>query len=182
MQRVFNFVQLYEKQFAEAQMASYGEEQKKVLAEKRKTIRKAKKRMEEIDRLIQKIYADNTNGKLSDERYATMSMAYEDEQRRLKEETAIAEESLNTVSDRVDNLQKFIEKVKRITQPTELTAELVHEFIEKIIVHAPKYLDGQRYQIIDIYYNGIGVIRGISPEEIEEAFQKRLEQIKSKTA
>ncbi|MGN1094883.1 MAG: DUF4368 domain-containing protein [Eubacteriales bacterium] len=38
----------------------------------------------------------------------------------------------------VDNLQKFIEKVKRITQPMELAAELVHEFIEKIIVHAPK--------------------------------------------
>lgn len=182
MQRVFNIVQLYEKQFAEAQMANYGEEQKKVIAEKRKAITKAKKRMEEIDRLIQKIYEDNANGKLSDERYATMSMAYEDEQRRLKDETAIAEESLNTVSDRVDNLQKFIEKVKRITQPTELTAELLHEFIEKIIVHAPKYLDGQRCQIIDIYYNGIGVIRGLSPEEMEEAFQKRLEQIKSKTA
>ncbi len=65
---------------------------------------------------------------------------------------------------------------------TELTAEIVHEFIDKIIVHAPRYLDGQRYQIIDIYYNGIGVIRGLSPEEMEEAFQKRLEHIKSKTA
>ncbi len=107
---------------------------------------------------------------------------YGEEQKRLKEETAIAEEALNTVSDRVDTLQKFIDKVKKITQPTELTAKLVHEFIDKIIVHAPRYLDGQRYQIIDIYYNGIGVIRGLSPEETEEAFQKRLEQIKSKTA
>ncbi len=80
------------------------------------------------------------------------------------------------------NVKKFIDKVKKITQPTELTAELVHEFVGKIIVHAPRYLDGQRYQIIDIYYNGIGVIRGLSPEEMEEAFQKRLEQIKSKTA
>ena len=182
MQRVFNFVQLYEKQFAEAQMANYGEEQKKSLAEKRKAITKAKKRIAEIDGLIQKIYEDNVNGKLSDDRYATMSMAYEEEQRQLKEETAIAEEALNTVSDRVDTLQKFIDKIKKITQPTELTAELVHEFIDKIIVHAPRYLDGQRYQIIDIYYNGIGVIRGLSPEEMEEAFQKRLEQIKSKTA
>ncbi len=79
-------------------------------------------------------------------------------------------------------MQKFIDKVKKVTQLTELSPKLVHEFIEKLIVHALKYLDGQRYQIIDIHYNGIGVIRGLLLEEREEAFQKRLEQTKSKTA
>ncbi len=181
MQRVFAFVQLYEKRFAEAQMEKYGEEQKKVLVEKRKAITKAKKRIAEIDGLIQKIYEDNANGKLSDERYSTMSMNYENEQRHLKEETEEAERSLNEMDDREANLQSFIGKVQKITQLTELSAELVHEFIEKIIVHAPRYLDGERYQIVDIYYNGIGVIQGFTPEDMEEAFQERLKQMQNKS-
>lgn len=53
-----------------------------------------------------------------------------------------------------------------MTQPTLLTAEPVHEFIEKIIVFAPKYIDGQRVQLLDIYRNDVGIIRGQSPKEI----------------
>lgn len=59
-------------------------------------------------------------------------------------------------------------------QPTKLTPELVHEFIEKIVIHEPRHLDGKRYQLMDIYYNGVGVIRGLTPEEMEEAFQEHL--------
>ena len=40
---------------------------------------KAKKRVKDIDDLIQKIYEDNAMGKISDERFATMSMSLEDE-------------------------------------------------------------------------------------------------------
>ena len=45
---------------------------------------KAKRRIAEIDGLIQKLYEDNARGKLSDDRYATLSMAYEEEQQKLK--------------------------------------------------------------------------------------------------
>ncbi|MBQ0037080.1 MAG: DUF4368 domain-containing protein [Clostridiales bacterium] len=41
-------------------------------------------------------------------------------------------------------MQKFIEKVKRLTEFTELTPEIVHEYVEKIEVHAPRYIDGKR--------------------------------------
>ena len=54
--------------------------------------------------------------------------------------------------------------------------ELIHEFIDKIVVYAPKYLDGKRYQVVDVYYSGVGILRELSPEEMEEAFQKRLAQ------
>ncbi|MEI3219020.1 MAG: DUF4368 domain-containing protein [Lachnoclostridium sp.] len=27
------------------------------------------------------------------------------------------------------------------------------------MVHAPRYLDGKRVQLIDIYYNGVGILR-----------------------
>ena len=37
-------------------------------------------------------------------------------------------------------------------------------FIEKIVVSSPHYLDGKRYQIIDIHYKGVGIINIQTPE------------------
>ncbi|MBO5020315.1 MAG: DUF4368 domain-containing protein [Clostridia bacterium] len=54
--------------------------------------------------------------------------------------------------------------------------------IDKIIVYAPRYLDGKRVQLMDIYYNGVGILRELTPEEIEEAFQKHIAERKEKTA
>ena len=174
MRRVFRYVQAYEKEFAKQQMKCYGEEKQKELSEKRRELTKAEKRIKDIDLLIQKIYEDNATGKLSDERFATMSMAYEEEQKNLKEAIPDMQAYLETETDKSEGLQRFIDKVKQITQPTKLTPELVHEFIEKIVIHERRYLDGKRYQLMDIYYNGVGVIRGLTPEEMEEAFQEHL--------
>ena len=63
-----------------------------------------------------------------------------------------------------------------ITRLDALTPELVHEFIEKIVVFAPKTKDGKRYQEVEIHYNGVGVIRQLSPEEMEEAFQEHIKK------
>ena len=82
MQRILLNVQAFEKEFARKQMDCYTEDKKKQLAAKRRELSKAKKRIAEIDALIQKIYEDNASGKLSDERYATLSLSYEEEQKR----------------------------------------------------------------------------------------------------
>ena len=89
---------------------------------------------------------------------------------------------LETETDRIENLQKFIDKVKKITELKKLTPELIHEFIDRIIVYAPRYLDGKRVQLMDIYYNGVGILRELTPEEMEEAFQKHMAERKVKTA
>ena len=185
MRRILLNVQAFEKEFARKQMECYSEDKKKKLAQKRRELNKAKKRIAEIDSLIQKIYEDNANGKLSDERYATLSMSYEEEQQRLKADIPEMESHLETETDKTENLQKFIDKVKKITELKELTPELIHEFIDRIIVYAPRYLDGKRVQLMDIYYNGVGILRELSPEEMEEAFQEHLEErerSKTKTA
>lgn len=182
MRRILLNVQAFEKEFARKQMECYSEDKKRELAEKRRELNKAKKRIAEIDGLIQKLYEDNAIGKISDERYATLSMSYEEEQRNLKSALPDMENYLNTETDKTESLQRFIEKVKQITEIKELTAELVHEFIDKIVVHAPRYLDGKRVQLIDIYYNGVGILRELTPEEMEEAFQNHILERKEKTA
>ena len=182
MRRILLNVQAFEKEFARKQMECYSEDKKRELAEKRRELTKAKKRIAEIDNLIQKLYEDNAIGKISDERYATLSMSYEEEQRDLKTALPDMETYLETETDKTESLQRFIDKVKRLTEIKELTAELVHEFIDKIVVHAPRYLDDKRVQLIDIYYNGVGILRELTPEEMEEAFQNHMAERKAKTA
>ena len=185
MRRVFLNIQAFEKEFVRKQLESYDADKKKELTAKRRELEKAKKRIAEIDKLIQRIYEDNVIGKLSDERFATLSNTYETEQKELKEKLPEMESYLEVETDKTVNLQKFVQKVKAITEPTELTGELVHEFIDKIVVSAARYLDGKRYQIIDIYYNGVGIIKPLNPEDMEAGFQRHMaekQQKQKKTA
>lgn len=123
---------------------------------------------------IQKLYEDNATGKVNDDRFATMSMSLETEQEELKNKVPILESELENAQIATEGLQRFIEKAKKVTELTELTPELVHEFIQKIVVGKPEYKDGKRYQSVEIYYNGVGIIREPSPEEMEEHFQEHL--------
>lgn len=183
MQRILLNVQAFEKEFARKQMDCYTEDKKKQLAAKHRELSRAKKRIAEIDTLIQKIYEDNASGKLSDERYATLSLSYEEEQKTLKAAVPELQSFLETETDKTESLQCFIQKVKQITELKVLTPELIHEFVDKIVVYAPRYLDGKRMQLLDIYYSGVGILHELTPEEMEEAFQHHLaERNKEKTA
>ena len=176
LQQVFTAVQIFERQFVQKQLESYSEDKKTVIAANRRELSKTTKRIAEIDRLFQKIYEDNAAGKLSDERYETLAAAYEDEQQKLKATVPEIEAFISAESERTANIEQLVAKVKRITRPTELTPELVHEFIEKIVVSEARYVDGKRVQVVDIYYSGVGVIKGFSPEEQEEAFELGMER------
>ena len=183
MQRILLNVQAFEKEFARKQMDCYTEDKKKQLAAKHRELSRAKKRIAEIDTLIQKIYEDNASGKLSDERYATLSLSDEEEQKTLKAAVPELQSFLETETDKTESLQRFIQKVKQITELKVLTPELIHEFVDKIVVYAPRYLDGKRVQLLDIYYSGVGILHELTPEEMEEAFQHHLaERNKEKTA
>lgn len=83
------------------------------------------------NRWIQKIYEDNASGKLSDERYATLSLSYEEEQKTLKAAVPEMQAYLETETDKTESLQRFIQKVKQITELKALTPELIHEFVDK---------------------------------------------------
>ena len=90
---------------------------------------------------------------------------------------------LEAETDKTESLQRFVHKVKQITELKALTTELIHEFVDKIVVYAPRYLDGKRVQLLDIYYSGVGILHELNPEEMEEAFQHHLAgRNKEKTA
>lgn len=50
------------------------------------------------------------------------------------------------------NSLPLLEIVRKYTEITELTPEMMHELIERMAVHAPDKSSGLRIQQIDIYY------------------------------
>lgn len=179
MQRIFRSIQLFEDSFIAKQRKQFGIEQKRELNAKKRAYDKAMSRVKEIDGLIQRLYEDNATGKISDERYATLSSSLETEQKELQVKLPGMEVELNRQVDQEEGLQRFVAKAKQVTDLNVLTSELVHEFIEKIVVHAPKYLDGNRFQLVDIYFFGVGLVKELSPEEMETEFQRIIKQEKS---
>ena len=180
MKRVLSYVQVFEKQFVRAQLERSSEEQKKELAKKRRELSKAEKRIAELDVLFQRVYEDHVKSVLSDERFATLSASYEDEQKRLKADPENLRIHIEQQDNAAANIAAFVERTKRYTEIKELTPAIVNEFISEIVVSQKQTVNGKTVYPIDIYYNGVGIIQTPTAEEYEEMFQERLKELQSK--
>ncbi|WP_242997805.1 DUF4368 domain-containing protein [Roseburia sp. AF20-18LB] len=56
------------------------------------------------------------------------------------------------------NAQYFLSLVKKYAEFTELNAEIIREFDDKIIVFKAEKMNGRRQQEIQIIYNCIGAV------------------------
>ena len=185
LQRLLWYIQVYEKRFAQEQMERFGLQEKKELSAKSRELDKAKGRVAEIDQLIQKSYEDMNKGLLSEERFATLSISLENEQKRLKAAIPELEVTLEATTDKAADLQHFIKRARQVTRLTELTPEIVHEFIDKIVVSQPVKVDGKRHQTVDIYYKTVGLWSVPAPEVLEReylAYYRAAQKRKKKTA
>jgi len=134
-------------------------DQRKILAKKRLEVEQAEKRIAELNILFTKVYEDNALGKISDEQFKLLSNNYTNEQTELRQKSAKLTAELEVEQEQTEGVEKFIAKVRNLTELKELTSELVNEFIEKIVIHqAEVSAEKQRTQQIDIYYNGVGII------------------------
>ena len=50
---------------------------------------------------------------------------------------------------------------------------MINEFIDKILVHAPYYIDGERMQEVEIYLNFIGKFEIPQPQLSEEEIKRQ---------
>ena len=61
-----------------------------------------------------------------------------------------------------------------------LSAEILNELIEKIVIHQQEKIDGKKTQEIDIYYRGVGIISfPVSTTDIEVTINKILNRKKA---
>jgi len=84
---------------------------------------------------------------------------YEGEQSGLKVTIKRLSEQIETEQENRNNVNHFLELVKKYTDVSELTAEIVRIFIDRIVCHQANGKWGKnRRQQIDIYYNFVGLI------------------------
>ena len=132
----------------------------------KRQLEKQLRRIAELDSIIQRLYEDHVTGKLTEERFTKLSRGYEQEQADLKSSVESLRELVSTMETEEVNIQSFLKIVRKYTEPTELTPLLLHEFVEKIVVHAPDRSNWRRVQQIDVHYNFIVEI-DLSPEYIK---------------
>ena len=117
-----------------------------------------RRRDEDLDVLFKRIYEDMVSGRLSTERFDRLSSEYEEEQRQVKRTVAELQELIDRGEQREYDLQQFLKNVRRYTDPQELTAEMLNDLIDRIVIHAPDKSSGKRRQKIEIYYKAAGII------------------------
>ena len=142
--------------------------QQEAAKELKRKVAKGRRRSAELDVLIKKLYETYAMGKLEEKRFEMLSAGYEKEQDELEQALASDQANLDQFNENTDRADKFLALAKKYTDFSELTAPMIHEFVEKILVHAPDRSTGERVQEINIYLNFIGKFEVPMPEPTEE--------------
>ena len=146
------------------------EEKEKVEIEKKKIrLMESKNRLQELERLMCRIYEDMILEKIPSNRYEILNSQYETEQIALSKEIKDLEFAISRYEKETDKAKKFISLISRYENFDELTTTMINEFVEKIIVHERNRKGSQTSkQKIEIYFNFIGNYEPPKEELTEE--------------
>ena len=126
-----------------------------------------------MDTIIKKLYESFAVGRITDERFDSLLADYEAEQKTLQVSVTEAEERLSAFAEDSARVEQFLELARKYTDFSELTTPMINEFIEKIIVHAPERIDGDRVQEVEIHLRFIGQFELPAPELTEEEIKRQ---------
>lgn len=138
----------------------------------KRTVETGKRRIEELDMLISRIYEDNVTGKLSDERYARMAMAYEKEQKELIQTVNSGEKQLLEMDKDSIDMRTLLKALREITNLKELTPTIVNTLIQRIEVHNNDKSSGHCHVKVDIYFTAAGLISIPTEQDIMALMKK----------
>lgn len=158
IRRVTSYAREHEDEFVRLVTQKSKQETERNLRESKKELEAAKARVTKLDGIIQRLYEDNIEGKVSDERFAKLTATYEAEQRQLEYRISELQSFMANAKNESLGVDTFLSMVRRYTDIKELDAEIIRVFVEKILVYKAEKVDGHRIQRIKIIYNGIGEI------------------------
>ena len=125
----------------------------------KKRLVQAEKRIGELDRLFIRIYEDNVAGKLDDERFAMMSKKlHRGTEKISKAEVKNLQQQIHEQEQQAENIEQFVQRVKRNSTLTELTPYALRELVKAVYVDAPDKSSGKRRQKVHIEYDLVGYI------------------------
>ena len=74
---------------------------------------------------------------------------------------------LDTYSKQTDDIRRFAKLVEAYTDITEVTEELLHTLVDKIVVHEKEVVDSEIIMRVDIYYRFIGKVGDAEGEALK---------------
>ena len=133
-----------------------GKDEKDSVRQAERELKKAAKRLAELDKLFAKLYEEHVNGKVSERNYNALSATYETEQTELESKIAELNETIKANREYGENAENFVDLIKQYADIDELTQALLNTLIERIEVHEPEEINGERIQKLDVYYKFVG--------------------------
>lgn len=158
IQNVVSSAHFDKKKFAEEIHKKMDSKSDKEFKRTFKEAEKLKARCAALDKIIQKLFEDRVCEKISEERYFSMAESYEKEQAEIKEKLSEYQEKINVHNDNKKGVEYFLKLVEKYSEITELTPQILLEFIDKILVHQAEKGEGGYTQTVEIHYKGVGVL------------------------
>lgn len=158
IQQVTAFARDYEDEFVELVAKNKNKELERKIRECKKELEQSMNRVSKIDLLIQRLYEDNVEGKISDEQFIKMTSAYENEQQTLNVRITELNKIIKNEQEKITNTSNFLNLVKCYTNITKLDAEIIRTFIEKVYIYNVDTIGTKKIKKIKIVFNFIGEI------------------------
>ena len=168
IRRLTKLATQYESEFANIVMGHSIQAAQQERRQKQKELNTLAARDKELDNLFEHIYEDNVSGKISDDRFAKLSVKYETEQKEVAARMKELQEELDSDKSKAVTSDMFLSSVRKYTRTRKLTPRMLNELIEKIEVHQAENIDGKTVQRLTIHYNCIGTIEIPNFEKIPE--------------
>lgn len=150
---------LAKKQYMDMLVAAKCEQQKRETEKRHKELKSVRKRMAELEKILNKLYEDLALDHIAESRYQAMAPRYEVEQDELRVKEAALLQAVEQAEDTYSRMEKFVPIISKYTDVTELNTYILNELIERIVVHERTVdADESKSQRVDIYYKFVGYI------------------------
>ena len=182
IRRVARYAITNEAEFIAKVRAASDLRQEAEIKESKKRLGKVKRRCDELDTLVKKLYETYALGKLPENHFDRMMAEYDAEQAALRQESAELQARIDDYAADSVRADKFIAIARRYTEFKELSVTMINEFIEKVVIHEGDKSSGKRIQRIEVHLNFIGdfdiPLLEKSAEEIEA--ERKLDEKRNK--
>ena len=143
--------------FAKSVKELMASQQTDEVKKQKKRLAFCQKRFGELEKLLTKVFEEYALGKLPEKRYETLLQTYGQEQENLEKEIAQLHSTVERYESGGNRANSFIKPVERYSDFEELSQTMLHEFIEKIIVHERDRKGAiDSPQTVEIHFNFIG--------------------------
>lgn len=141
LKKTMTYIHANERAFMADVLKGDQQARKKEAAQQQKQLIQAQKRIAELDSIFPQLYEDMMSGRINSERFDKLSSTYEEEQVLLKQQVLDASREIQADLDVTAYLRELRKFVRKHVHFETLTPELLHEMIDKIMIHEDKRIE-----------------------------------------